>query len=857
MQRVLNTSKNYKYQSALPTLYTPHSILPYSYCQDGGCVPVIYGVVKIAGAILYSGFAVFTSNIAAWQDAYGYFYGDLVVGSDNYIYKCKLLNTSAYTINRPSTGTIWSNYWERVGSQGGVYMALWLGVGCGKLELLAIYKNTDTPLVDGTDYTSAQYNDGTGTYYPDNIRNAAKLNNDPYGGIAHILFGGAYSLSANPDEKIPDTRIIVARRLAETISHTELFAPAVYSYYGNTWAPQFTYHNDGWEWTYGGKILKPFFVIYNKMIRLLVDNVHSWVNLVNYNIGDLVTGTDGLVYRCIEAHASIDYYNKPITGTNWNSPIVYWELYNPSHLSTWEDWIGDEPPSTNAIWSYAGYEWSLQGENFYPWNENKVYSVPVDRYKQGDFVIGKDNNVYFCTVEHVPDYNNEPSVGTQWQEFWNLFGWNYNVLPPTGITAYPTGIIVIAEDGLAYRCTQENTYPNHLPVSSENWQEYWQLAKLPPWINNKYYYLSIDIYLPGMIKLGSDGQRYVCKFTTDLSPENMPVTGFFWQDFWYHNPTQFPVTSDQIVCGTDGKAYTTTNILGVTLSDPSTRPVSGSDWPDVWNETLAPDIFLGNNPAAIAYDILTNTFYGLAIPAAKIDIDSFNIAAVYYNSKDYGLNIKVTDIGEAKKVLNQMLDWCDMVLTVGVNGLIQCKVFDPAAESIGTLSDEDYASFSLTKQSWRDLYNEFEATYSDPARLYEATSIVLKNEAAIEMAGGIVKKKTFDLTAFTNRTICANRLNEIMRRESYPRNTVSCEVSGAWYFARPCDLIKIIKSEYGINNYFRIVSVGTGKIDELNISLELIDATEVMFDQWDNPIVTTGRRRLISPMGAPFTQGKI
>jgi hypothetical protein len=37
----------------------------------------------------------------------------------------------------------------------------------------------------------------------------------------------------------------------------------------------------------------------------------------------------------------------------------------------------------------------------------------------------------------------------------------------------------------------------------------------------------------------------------------------------------------------------------------------------------------------------------------------------------------------------------------------------------------------------------------------------------------------------------------------------------------------------------------------------LVDATEVMFDQWDNPAVTEGRRRLISPIGAPFTQGRI
>jgi hypothetical protein len=844
MQRVLNTSKNYKYQSALPALYTPHSVLPYSYCQDGGGVPVVYGLVKLAGSVLFSGQAVFTSDVVAWQDATDYIIGQYVIGTDGAVYRCYVAHTSS-PATKPVTGT-WEGKWIKAGAQDKTYMALWLGLCCGNIELIAIYKNSDTLLVDGTDYTSDQFNDGEGAYFPEGIFNTAVL-----AGIAHILFGGGYDLLANPDERIPDTRFILKRRLPATISHAELYAAAEYLYYGNTWVPYFTYHN--WNWYVCDGMIKPFYVIYNKEIRMLKIEVRTWVSGTRYYVGDWTIGTDGSYCRCFLEHVA-DSYSKPVTGANWTA--AWLNLYPdlPKHDSVWADWLSDEPSVSGETWQHKGYEWSLLGENYYPWTLNEVYAVPIDGYKKYDLVIAKDNNVYAAKADHKPEYNNEPAVGSQWQEFWQLVGWLYSDSP---LGSYPTGLILVAEDGRAYRCTAENTGTTHLPVSGTDWKDYWALASMPNWKAGKYYHLQEDIWLPGMIKIGSDDQRYVCYLETDNSPENMPITGAYWQSYWLATPTQFPVTSDKIVGGTDGKAYITTNILGVHEAKVENRPISGDDWIDEWDEIFAPDIFLGNNPAAIAYDILTNTFYGLAIPADKIDIASFNVAAVYYNSKDYGLNIKVTDIAEAKKVLNQMLDWCDLVLTVGVNGLIQCKVFDPAAESIGTLSDDDYSSFALTKQSWKDLYNEFEATYSDPARLYEATSIVLKNEAAIEMADGIIKKKTFDLTAFTNRTVCTSRLAEIMRRESYPRNTVSCEVSGAWYFVRPADLIKIIKSEYGINNYFRIVSVSTGKIDELNISLELVDATEVMFDQWDNPAVTEGRRRLISPIGAPFTQGRI
>lgn len=711
MIQKLTVHKDTSFQGHASKVYTPRSLMPFIYCQDGSCIPVVYGIVKTEGTIIY---------------------------------------------NAPS-GT-------------SIGLSVWVIISCGKIALIAVYKNTDQELRSNADdplnpeYILEYFNNGMGNYAPSvEVAAAARLNNGVDPGIAHIFFGhdnyGDCKLVANTDKKMPDLRFIVQRDSLQSgiINTPDIYIDTVEMPSGQTWVGTIGYLG---RWT--------------------IQNGYHYPQFID-SLGRI---------RLVGMGHGIDWQ---ITPPQVNEPTLV------------------DVPQLGEVWK-----------------PNTSYSTFIPK-SSGSLVIGADNHVYQCKQApgggletHTSDYSNQPNIGENWDRYWEYYGHDhpfYEYVGPTQYYRIRQGDIVLgAGNGLPYRAIRDADYTaaeisDWLPDSTTSvlWLDLWCPANGKPWVFN-------DNYIEGDEVTGTDGILYTCIKAHAAAEANRPI-------------------------------------LKINSPSPGVYELVPSDWSLYWESSVTND-FIGNNPAAIAYDILTNTFYGCGIPVNQIDLDTFNVAADYYAGKKYGLNIKITDISEARKTLTSLFDWCDLILTIGTNGLIQCKVFDPDAESIGTVRDEDFSNFSVSRPTWRDLPNEFEATYTEPTRAYEPASIELKNESAIAMAGNIIKKKSVDLSAFVNRLIAFDRLNEIMKRETFPRDSVSCEVSSEWSFARPGDLIRAIKTEYAIDSYFRIISVSTGKIDELNISLEMVEAAEVLFKHWTEPVSDVGRRRLMSPLGSPFTQGK-
>lgn len=720
-------------------------------------------------------------------------------------------------------------------------LSLWVAICCGKISIVDIYQNTDLRLVPGINYFLDVFNDGTGAYFPIFVQNASPLH-----GIAHMFFGGVGKLPVNADGKMPDLRFVVKREdlqsgiidfadITETVPETPKDS--------DTWNAHTSVNgrlaaHDGW--------VQPFFIAENsttaKIYQIYADQAVAagasyvgkvsqigvaWAAGSSYTaLSSFVIGIDNNVYQCTQNHTS-DYTNQPADPTALLSS-EYWQLYGASRLycratsiaPAWIDshayGLGDKvagtdgntfvctfahtsdatkKPITGVVWS--GF-WSVLPSEIHDWSVSEIYEVD-------DLVFGTDDRVYRCKLFHGSSLSDQPITGGNWGTYWDLASMTYEL---------KKGDVVIGADGLVYRCIKNATIadPGYQPLFpayndgplGDQWVDYWALANGAPWMSGL-------VYTAGEQVIGTDGYIYEAIDTHNSANDNRPI-----------------------------------KCAGVDVNP---------DWPTYWQQVYE-DVFLGNNPAAIAYDLLTNTLYGCAVPADHIDIDSFNAAAAIFNDKKYGMNIKITDIAEAKQVLTSLGDLCDLILSIGTNGKIYCTTLSADAAVAASLADKDFSQFALNRQTWQDVSNEFEAEYKEPLRVYEPASVELKNDAATDMAGGVVKKKAIDLSAFASRDIAFNRLAEIMRRESFPRDSISCQVSSAYAYLRPGDLVDVVRTEYGIDSAFWVVSVQQGKLDELEIGLELVEAMEVMFQRWDDDPSLPGRRRMISPIGGPLTQGK-
>jgi len=240
------------------------------------------------------------------------------------------------------------------------------------------------------------------------------------------------------------------------------------------------------------------------------------------------------------------------------------------------------------------------------------------------------------------------------------------------------------------------------------------------------------------------------------------------------------------------------------------------------NHTLS----TGTNPAAIVYDILVNH---LEIQEGNLDMASFQSAANYYASKNWGLNIVLSRTERADQFLRRVLSYVDSILTYNEEGKIKIKIFKKEDTPSGTIED-DFKSFSYTKPSWVDMPNDFRANFVDKDHDYTVRTIVARNPANMRMTGEH-KQVSLDLTAFTDRTIAFQRLYDHMKRFSYPRAQVQCVVPLKYAKYEVGDVITIKNSDFGIDGDFRITSIRESNIDKNELRLELIQFSEKLFDE--------------------------
>jgi hypothetical protein len=249
------------------------------------------------------------------------------------------------------------------------------------------------------------------------------------------------------------------------------------------------------------------------------------------------------------------------------------------------------------------------------------------------------------------------------------------------------------------------------------------------------------------------------------------------------------------------------------------------------------DEYIGNNPAAVIYDILTDSQFMMGIDPSKIDLVSFNAVGDSFGTPEaeaagrlYGINFAIIEPVSVRQILDDIRDATDVFLYSFNDTFYLANLYDRDAINKGSITDSEFNSLMITRETWRDVPNVFIGEFIDSTFNYEKKVITIKNEAAILMADGFINKKKIDLTMFIRSEIAFCRLNEIMQRFSFPRVFVECTVNRQHYDLRPGDLINIYSDEYSLYGNFRVTNIDFGDINDMNIRLSLVQAFEDLFD---------------------------
>lgn len=232
----------------------------------------------------------------------------------------------------------------------------------------------------------------------------------------------------------------------------------------------------------------------------------------------------------------------------------------------------------------------------------------------------------------------------------------------------------------------------------------------------------------------------------------------------------------------------------------------------------------GVNPAAIILQLLLDA----GASWAGIDKPSFSAAALFWKNKGYGLNIVFSSQKPVREHIMQVLGTVGGWLIERADGTLSLRAPDPDVEPAAVLTEGDFleGSFSFKRASWDTTWNDLTGKFTDASQDFSERAVTANNAASIRLLG-LRRKKSVDLTAFTDRDAAQRRIEELRDVESYPAASFSFEVSRDHAAIEQGQILEITHARFGISGArVRVLEVVRGGLGENRISVQAKQVVE-------------------------------
>lgn len=236
---------------------------------------------------------------------------------------------------------------------------------------------------------------------------------------------------------------------------------------------------------------------------------------------------------------------------------------------------------------------------------------------------------------------------------------------------------------------------------------------------------------------------------------------------------------------------------------------------------------LDANPAHIIYECLTNTDWGMGSPAAALDTQTFEDAAVTLFGEGFGLSMLWTRQASIQDFVQEVLDHIQAVLYVDPStGLLTLKLirddYDEGTLDILTPDNADLTSFS--RKLWGDIVNEITVTWTNPENEQEET-ITVQDDGSIATQGGPVTDSR-NYYGVRNAQLAMDLAMRDLRSAGQPLASCEAEVDRSQWQLRPASVVKVTWPEYGLTELvMRVTSIDYGRPGDPTIKLSLIEDT--------------------------------
>ncbi|MBA0175103.1 phage tail tip fiber protein [Pectobacterium carotovorum] len=226
------------------------------------------------------------------------------------------------------------------------------------------------------------------------------------------------------------------------------------------------------------------------------------------------------------------------------------------------------------------------------------------------------------------------------------------------------------------------------------------------------------------------------------------------------------------------------------------------------NDVLTNTIKTSSNPVSILTDYITDSYFGLGIDPADIDIDSFRIAAQYCENNQLRCNGTISYDKSFKRNIESILQTFGGVLyQSGSKFKIALDVADLSVASFN--EDNIIGAVQLNSGSQNDYYNCIDASYTNPRNDYANDVIRFPSdimESGILVKDGTIKKKDEDYLLVQDKGQLAFLVNPEILKSKYVNSTIQFNTYDALNVS-VWDVITVTYDELGyVDKKFRVAS---------------------------------------------------
>lgn len=232
------------------------------------------------------------------------------------------------------------------------------------------------------------------------------------------------------------------------------------------------------------------------------------------------------------------------------------------------------------------------------------------------------------------------------------------------------------------------------------------------------------------------------------------------------------------------------------------------------------------NAAHIVYEALTNPEWGMGLPSATLDAETFeNVADTLY-TEGFGLSLMWNREGSVEEFIQAVLDHVAGILSFNrATGKYELSLirgdYDP-----GTLPeygpDKILEVSSYQRQAWGETTNELSLTYTDPATL-KATSVTVHDLANIASQGTRISKK-LEMRGITSADIAQKVAARELQAISTPLAKLSIAIDRSGWSQQQGDVIRITWPQLGLAQIVvRILSIRIGTLTENALQVEAVE----------------------------------